>query len=64
MFFLKKRTTKNLKKRITKKVEKELQKNLKKRITKKLKGWGGRGKLGFPTGKTWFPYGENLVSRL
>ena len=23
-----------------------------------LQGWGGRGKLGFPTwlGKTWFPY--------
>jgi hypothetical protein len=41
MFFFLKRTTKNSEKRTTK--------NLEKRTTKKLKGWGGRGNLGFPT---------------
>ena len=48
MFFLKKRTTKRLKNNY-KKIRKKNYKKIRKNNYKNLKGWGGRGNLGFPT---------------
>ncbi len=63
MFFLEKRTTKKSRKKnnkvlFRKKNYKKLRKKnnkvlFRKKNYKKLKGWGGRGKLGFPTRKPW-----------
>jgi hypothetical protein len=57
MFFLKKRTTKRLKKRITKRLKKRITKTYKDGVVGEnlvsLQGWGGRGKLGFPTRMGW-----------